>query len=73
MAPINVGSANDVSILERAQTVAKTLNPQTQIPVGQTGVPGADPLRHVPSLGRARELLGVRWDCKNLFAPRLNG
>jgi len=30
---------NDVSILELAQTVAKTLNPQTEIRIAQQAVP----------------------------------
>ena len=41
----NVGSAHDVSILELAQTVAMTLNPQTEIRVAREVVAGAGPLR----------------------------
>jgi nucleoside-diphosphate-sugar epimerase len=59
LVPINVGSAYDVSILELAQTVAKTLNPQTEIRVAQEAVPGATPARYVPSVDRAGELLGL--------------
>jgi nucleoside-diphosphate-sugar epimerase len=59
LVPINVGSGDDVSILELAQTVVNTLNPQTAIRVGQKAVPGAVPLRYVPSVDRAREQLGL--------------
>ena len=57
LVPINVGSAHDVSILELAQAVASTLNPDTPIEVAKTPVPGAPPARYVPSVDRARELL----------------
>jgi nucleoside-diphosphate-sugar epimerase len=60
MVPINVGSANDVSILELAQTVAKCLNPSTEIHVAQKTVATVAPSRYVPSVDRARELLGLR-------------
>lgn len=60
LVPFNVGSAHDVSILELAQTVAMTLNPQTEIRVARQVVPGAAPLRYVPSVDRAREMLGLR-------------
>jgi dTDP-glucose 4,6-dehydratase len=55
-----VGSAHDVSILELAQTVAKTLNPQTEIRIAQQAVPGAAALRYVPCVDRARAELGLR-------------
>lgn len=57
--PINVGSANDVSILELAQNVATVLNPKTEIRVAQKAVPGLQPARYVPSVDRARQLLGL--------------
>ncbi|MGD0892780.1 MAG: NAD-dependent epimerase/dehydratase family protein [Terracidiphilus sp.] len=60
LVPINVGSARDVSILELAQIVAATLNPATEIRVLQQAVPGAAPARYVPSVDRAREMLGLR-------------
>jgi nucleoside-diphosphate-sugar epimerase len=60
MVPINVGSANDVSILELAQTVAKCLNPSTEIHVAQEAVATVAPSRYVPSVDRARKLLGLR-------------
>ena len=60
LVPFNVGSAHDVSILELAQTVAATLNSQTRIRVARQEVPGATPLRYVPCVDRAREVLGLR-------------
>jgi nucleoside-diphosphate-sugar epimerase len=59
LVPINVGSSHDVSILELAQIVATTLSPQTEIRVAREPVPGAAPLRYVPSVDRARQLLGL--------------
>ena len=60
LVPFNVGSAHDVSILELAQTVTMTLNPQTEIRVARQVVAGAAPLRYVPCVDRAREVLGLR-------------
>ena len=60
LAPINVGSGRDVSILELAGLVASTLAPGTEIRVAKTAVPGAAPARYVPSVDRAAELLGLR-------------
>jgi dTDP-glucose 4,6-dehydratase len=58
--PINVGSAHDVSILQLAECVAATLAPETKIRVAKQAVPGALPLRYVPSVERAEMLLGLR-------------
>jgi nucleoside-diphosphate-sugar epimerase len=60
LVPFNVGSARDVSILELAQAVAATLNPEAEIRVMQQAVPGAEPARYVPCVDRAREMLGLR-------------
>jgi dTDP-glucose 4,6-dehydratase len=49
-----------VSIRELAECVATTLAPTTEIRVAQQAVPGALPLRYVPSVERAEELLGLR-------------
>jgi len=59
LVPINVGSGRDVSILELAQTVAATLRPETEIRVAQQAQPGVGPMRYVPSVERAREMLGL--------------
>jgi dTDP-glucose 4,6-dehydratase len=60
LVPINVGSANDVSILELAQIVARTLSPGTEIRVAEKAVEGGLRARYVPSVDRARELLGLK-------------
>jgi nucleoside-diphosphate-sugar epimerase len=60
LVPINVGSAEDLSILELAQEVARVLRPSTSIQVAGQPTPGAPPSRYVPSVQRANELLGLR-------------
>src|SRR5580692_1436 len=60
LVPFNVGSAHDVSILELAHTVGATLNPETEIRVARQVVPGVAPLRYVPCVDRAAQLLGLR-------------
>jgi nucleoside-diphosphate-sugar epimerase len=60
LVPINVGSTQDVSILELAETVGRTLSPQTQIRIAKPATPGAVPKRYVPSVDRALEMLGLR-------------
>lgn len=57
--PINVGSPNSVSISELAQTVATTLNPDTAIHLSGDPISGAPPLRYVPSVDRAKQILGL--------------
>jgi nucleoside-diphosphate-sugar epimerase len=59
LVPINVGSANDVSILELAQAVAAALAPDTVIQCAGQPSPGAALARYVPSVDRARQLLGL--------------
>ena len=56
----NVGSGEDVSILELAQKVAGTLRPATEITVAKKPRPGASPSRYVPSVERAEQMLGLR-------------
>lgn len=60
LVPIHVGSDQDLSILEVAQAVAAVLNPSAEIRVAKAAVRGAAPLRYVPCVDRARELLGLR-------------
>ena len=60
LVPFNVGSANHVNILELAQTVAAAFDPKTEIRVARQAVPGANPARYVPSVDRAREVLGLQ-------------
>lgn len=59
LVPLNVGSSHDVSIMELAQTVAATLRPETEIEVARKPDPSAPPLRYVPSVDRAAQLLGL--------------
>jgi nucleoside-diphosphate-sugar epimerase len=59
LVPINVGSAHDVSILELAQTVARTLNLPAEIHVGKSPTPGAAVAQYVPSVNRAKVMLGL--------------
>ena len=60
LVPINVGSGEDLSIRELAETVAKMLRPETEIRIAKQAVEDALPSRYVPSVERARELLGLR-------------
>jgi dTDP-glucose 4,6-dehydratase len=59
LTPINVGSGEDLSILELAQQVAQNLDPDVPIHVAGTAVPGVAPSRYVPSVSRAKQLLGL--------------
>jgi nucleoside-diphosphate-sugar epimerase len=60
LTPINVGSAEDMSIRELAQSVADTLAPGIEVQVAKQPVAGAAPARYVPRVERAEELLGLR-------------
>jgi nucleoside-diphosphate-sugar epimerase len=60
LVPFNVGSSRDVSILELAQIVVASLDPHTEILLAQQAIPGSVPMRYVPAVDRARELLGLR-------------
>jgi nucleoside-diphosphate-sugar epimerase len=60
LVPINVGSQEDLSILALAQEVVRVLRPSTPIQVAGQPMPGALPSRYVPSVERAKKLLGLR-------------
>ncbi len=57
--PFNVGSAQDISILELAHTVVTALDARVDIQVAQAANPDALPLRYVPCVDRARSELGL--------------
>jgi len=59
LTPINIGSAEDVSILELAQKIAQTLDPKAVVRVAGSAAPGVPPSRYVPSVSRAKDLLGL--------------
>ena len=56
----NVGSSQDLSILELAQAVRQSLNSSTEIYVAKKPVPGVDAARYVPSVNRAQEMLSLK-------------
>jgi nucleoside-diphosphate-sugar epimerase len=60
LTPVNVGSANDLSILDLARAVVQSLNSPPEIHVAKEAVPGSDVARYVPSVDRARDLLGLK-------------
>jgi nucleoside-diphosphate-sugar epimerase len=59
LVPINVGSADDLSILELAQVVVQSLGASTAIYVAKAPTPGAAVARYVPSVDRAKEILSL--------------
>jgi dTDP-glucose 4,6-dehydratase len=59
LVPINVGSDSDLSIAELAHTVAQSLNASTGIHVAKEAIPGAAIARYVPSVNRAKAMLGL--------------
>jgi nucleoside-diphosphate-sugar epimerase len=59
LVPVNVGSAQDLSILELAQTVVQSLNASTEIQVAKRLFPGTAVARYVPSVDRAKAMLGL--------------
>ncbi len=56
----NVGSEHTVSIRELAEVVAAAVNPSTSVHIAQSAIPGALPLRYIPSTARAQQELGLR-------------
>jgi nucleoside-diphosphate-sugar epimerase len=59
LVPVNVGSADDLSIFELAQAVVRSLNAETEIYVAKSPTPGAPVARYVPSVDRAKAMLGL--------------
>jgi nucleoside-diphosphate-sugar epimerase len=59
LVPVNVGSDHDLSILELAQAIVQSLNTSTKIHVAKTPTPGAEVARYVPSVDRAKAMLGL--------------
>ena len=57
--PYNVGSPEEISILDLARTVAREVAPDAQISVAQQAA-GAPAARYVPSTERAERELGLR-------------
>lgn len=58
--PYNVGSEEDISILDLARLVARLLKPGIEIRVAQQPTAGARPPRYVPSTVRAATELGLQ-------------
>jgi nucleoside-diphosphate-sugar epimerase len=59
-APYNVGSPDEISILDLAQRVVSSVAPGTPIRLALQPVTGARASRYVPSTQRAEETLGLR-------------
>ena len=59
LVPINVGSDHDLSILELAQVTVQSLDASIGIHVAKTPAPGVGFARYVPSVERARAMLGL--------------
>jgi dTDP-glucose 4,6-dehydratase len=59
LVPVNVGSGENLSIFELAHMVIKSLGVTSDIHVAKKPDPGATPLRYVPSVERAAEMLGL--------------
>jgi nucleoside-diphosphate-sugar epimerase len=59
LVPVNVGSADDLSIFELAEAVVQSLNATTEIHVAKSATPGSLVARYVPSVDRAKTMLGL--------------
>jgi dTDP-glucose 4,6-dehydratase len=59
LTPVNFGSDRDVSILELAHIVASVVNLEVEVKVAESPLPESLPSRYVPSIARAKELLGL--------------
>lgn len=60
MQAFNVGSEEEISIIDLARLTASTLNPELRINTAQQPVEGSPPLRYVPSTQRAQQQLNLR-------------
>jgi dTDP-glucose 4,6-dehydratase len=58
--PYNVGSAEEISILDLARLMQREVAPAAEIQVARQPVPGAAAARYVPSTSRAQTELGLR-------------
>ena len=56
----NVGSDQGISIAELARLVARVVNPDVDVMVARTPMPGLPPARYLPSIERARTELGLQ-------------
>ncbi len=59
LVPVNVGSAEDLSIFELAQAVVQSLDSSVEIHVAKKPDSGVSVARYVPSVHRARTMLGL--------------
>ncbi len=55
----NVGSDEDVTIAELANLLAEAVKPKSKVVIAKAPRLGAEPLRYVPSIERARKELGL--------------
>ena len=55
----NVGSEDAISVRGLAETIVKTVNPQSKVQVSQTPAAGVHPNRYIPATARAQTELGL--------------
>jgi len=55
----NVGSDADLTISQLARLVAEVVNPGAEVTIAQSSDPAKPPQRYVPSIDRARKVLGL--------------
>lgn len=58
--PYNVGSADEVTIAQLAETIVTNTRPGTPIKIAREAVPGAPAARYVPDIQRAGRELGLK-------------
>jgi nucleoside-diphosphate-sugar epimerase len=59
LVPINVGSGHDLSIRELAQMIGHSLGASAGVHIEKEAVSGADVALYVPSVDRAKDMLGL--------------